>query len=454
MTTPPPRPARATTDIPVTRQVRPGPDLAALAQRWALPIRSGYLLCIAFATLMQLEADPSLANALQRLADAFAPHINYKDVVDAARNVALFVGWGAVWILTDRAPSMWRSVGRATVVGLLASATVEGIQAFSTVRTASILDVATNALGAFLGAAIVWAMEHRAATDMRRGTLLGMPAWMPAGAWLAATFGLAWAPTSRPVLFLGWSPTPWDRLQASVARSPEVPALQLATVPDAIVFGLAGLLAALAVCDRAGRLRLPQLVAWAALGVVAAAAAQLGRGLSGVTIEPAVLWVQLPAYLGMLAIGCTVMPRWRAAVPARSTRALQVGLAITFIGALAAWWPASWIPATDRSVITLRQLIPMYSLVQRQDLATVFLVLTKGALGAALGSAVAARKAVGQPVPGFRAVALVALAWELGQLLVPGRYPDITDVLITGAAGGLMAVLGGRAKQGATTGGG
>jgi VanZ family protein len=453
MTSPSSRAPRATTDIPITRQFRPGPDLAALAQRFALPIRVAFLLCVLIATTLQLGFDPSWSNALWRLRTALNPAVGYKDLVDAARNVALFVAWGAVWMLTARAPAAVRSITSATLVGMVASLTVEGIQTFSTVRFASSLDVITNTLGSLIGAVAVWIIEHRAALDMRRGTLLGVPAWMPAGAWLASAFGLAWAPTSRPARFLPWTPTPLERLATARATPDIVGLTSVSAIPDVIVFLLAGALAAIAVCDRAGRVRVPQLVSWALLGAGASVLAQLGRGLSGVTVEPGIVPVQIGAFALGLLVACVAMPRWRTKIPARSTRALHVAIAAVAVGSLVVWWPASWVSTKGGvRLLSVTQLIPMYSLFQRQDLASVLLVLSKGATGAAIGAAVAARKAVGQPVPGFRAVALVALVWELGQFVVPGRYPDITDVLIVACAGGLMAVLGGRAKQGAISG--
>lgn len=114
-----------------------------------------------------------------------------------------------------------------------------------------------------------------------------------------------------------------------------------------------------------------------------------------------------------------------------------------------AWSPANWaIPPAGSPTMSWRQLVPMMSLFQRQDLSSVFLVLQKAGFGAALGACLAARTRVGVASPGVRAAVGYAMLLEIGQLLVPGRYPDITDVLITAAAAGLMAVLVERADQG------
>ena len=67
----------------------------------------------------------------------------------------------------------------------------------------------------------------------------------------------------------------------------------------------------------------------------------------------------------------------------------------------------------------------------------------------AVGACLAARARVGEPRPGLRAAVLYAAVLELGQCIVPGRYPDVTDILITGSAAGLVAVLVERADRGA-----
>jgi hypothetical protein len=90
----------------------------------------------------------------------------------------------------------------------------------------------------------------------------------------------------------------------------------------------------------------------------------------------------------------------------------------------------------------------MLSLFERQDMSSVFLVLQRAGLGAALGACLAARKRLGAPVPGILGAVAYAALLEAGQYIVPGRYPDITDVLITGAAAGLVLALVERADRG------
>jgi VanZ family protein len=64
-----------------------------------------------------------------------------------------------------------------------------------------------------------------------------------------------------------------------------------------------------------------------------------------------------------------------------------------------------------------------------------------------VGAALAARKRVGVPWPGLRTAVLYATCLEVGQLLVPGRYPDVTDIMMTSAAAGVVAVLAARSGR-------
>jgi VanZ family protein len=56
---------------------------------------------------------------------------------------------------------------------------------------------------------------------------------------------------------------------------------------------------------------------------------------------------------------------------------------------------------------------------------------------------------MGEPWPGVRTAVWYAALLEAGQFFVPGRYPDVTDIMITSAAAGLVAVLVERADRNA-----
>ncbi len=442
-----PRPTRLTTDLPAQQVARPGIDLLALAIRHAVVLRIAYLVCIGIATLLRVGFDPDPAHVLLRLQRAVAPLWNFKDVVDAVRNVALFAGWGATWVLTSRAPTTGRDIARATLLGLLASVAVEGAQLFSPARVSNILDVTTNTLGALLGAGALWLLERRAANDMRRGTMLGIPAWISAGAMLTTAASLAFAPSSRIALIIDWSATPFAR-QRMVEASPAVALPWPALVTDGCAWVLAGITVAIAVSDRTGRIRFRQLLGWLLIAPAVLVGVHAGRAYAGLQREEHTLFVQGASFTIGLVAALLALPYWRDRVKARSVRAAQLGIAVALFGALMAWSPASWAALPGATpALSWRQLIPMMSLFQRHDMSSVFLVLQKAGIGALIGAALAARKRVGVPWPGLRAALLYAILLEVGQVLVPGRYPDVTDIMITSAAAGLVAVLAARSGR-------
>ena len=443
------RVTRRTTDMPAQQVARKGIDLSALARRNATVLRLAYLACIAIATLLHLGIDPSGANALFRLRRALDPPIGFKDIVDGARNIALFLGWGATWVLTSATPSTRRDVAVATLAGLLASVSVETLQLFSQFRMASVADVATNTLGALIGALVLWLMEQRATNDMRRGTLIGIPGWLPASALLMTAFGLAFAPSSRATRIIASDPTPFARAaHVAATAASDVPWMALTT--DVAAWLAVGLAVALAISDRTGRIRTSQLIAWLLIVPGLLLTAHFGRSLAGLQREAGSWIVQSVSVATGLVGGLAFASRWRTTVTARSTRAYQLAGLAAVVGILMSWTPAAWARRAEGAArFDWRQLVPMMSLFQRQDLSSVFLVLEKAGLGAAVGACLAARTRAGEPRPGVRAAVLYASILELGQCFVPGRYPDVTDILITVSAACLVAVLVERADKGA-----
>ena len=69
------------------------PRRPLVAARWA------YVAVVALATLTDLHLSGDLHRAAHRLARAFEPSIGWRDAIDGLRNVALFAGLGAVWVL-------------------------------------------------------------------------------------------------------------------------------------------------------------------------------------------------------------------------------------------------------------------------------------------------------------------------------------------------------------------
>jgi glycopeptide antibiotics resistance protein len=98
--------------------------------------------------------------------------------LDPFANVVLFVPPGFLYALTRSATrtrdARWRTIRAATVLGFLASASVEITQVFEPSRYPSPVDVATNALGATLGAWLFTRASRRLGADSPLVERLGL----------------------------------------------------------------------------------------------------------------------------------------------------------------------------------------------------------------------------------------------------------------------------------------
>src|SRR5436309_2562959 len=154
------------------------PEQRFRAARW------GYVAVVLLATLTQLHFSSDLTAAGERLVRAFTPSLGWRDAIDGLRNTVLFAGLGAVWVVSSRSGNVRAEIRRSTLVGLALSATVEGLQVFSPVRTASIVDVTTNTLGALLGAGGVALLIAAVVAAKGARSYLGVPTFL-----LAAAYG-------------------------------------------------------------------------------------------------------------------------------------------------------------------------------------------------------------------------------------------------------------------------
>ncbi len=72
-------------------------------------------------------------------------------IADIVENIVLFVPLGFLFQVTRRRSGWWRPLLKASCFGLLVSTTLEACQLFLPGRHSSVIDVATNGLGALLG---------------------------------------------------------------------------------------------------------------------------------------------------------------------------------------------------------------------------------------------------------------------------------------------------------------
>src|SRR3989441_3167101 len=219
-----------------------------------LAARLAYVAIILFATVTELHFSPDLTAAADRLARAFTPSLGWRDAIDGLRNTVLFAGLGVTWVMSSLSGRVGAEIERATLVGFGLSVTVEGLQVFSPIRTASIVDVTTNTLGAFAGAVVValfLAALHRA-----RGarSYFGVPTFVLTGAYTLAVLCEALTPLFRSVPLPGLNGGPLALLRATLALAPP---LRLAEGPgfDVLLFAPAGVLGVMLLPRRGGPAR-------------------------------------------------------------------------------------------------------------------------------------------------------------------------------------------------------
>ncbi len=395
--------------------------------------RLAYVAVILLATVTHLDVSWDLAAALQRVPRAFDPSMGWRDAVDGLRNIALFAGFGAVWIVTSISGTLARETLRATVAGLAASATVETLQLFSSTRIASILDVATNTFGALSGALVMTLLiaDVKKAKDAR--SYFGAPLSLLAGSYLLAVLCEALAPLfrSEPVPGVGGGPLGSLRtlLRASVP-------LSLVEVPlfDVLLYAPAGFLvvALLAEHGRAARREWAK-VAWA--GAVLAFGCEAVHGAAQLSVR----WEAAATHALALAFGAWAAQRWLAPLTQalRGPRRARAAL-FAYAALLVVWGWRPLLPETDLRVIaeqvTLPHLEPLAGLAERMDVFSALHVAQQFLLYVPLGSLLAVWPLhVAGRWSHLKPALWLAAIIEAGHILVAGRTFDVTNALLAAA---------------------
>ena len=407
-----------------------------------LAARLAYVAIVLLATLTDLHLSGDLAAAGRRLVAALTPSLGWGDAIDALRNVTLFAGLGAVWVLTSLTGEVAREIRQATLVGLALSVSVEGLQVFSPVRTASLVDVSTNALGALAGAAATALLVAGVQRSRGARSYLGLPMWLAAGAYALAVLGEAVVPLfdSTPLPAIEGGPLASLRV---IVRSTSLVSIGPDRLFDFVLFAPAGFLAVALLGERGvGARRAGGPVA--AVGAALMFAAELAHGMIRLTIR----WDAAVLHAAALAAGAWAASRWLAPLTqalraSARARAAIAGYAILLV--LWAWRPL--LPQTDlhelAAQLTPGRLIPLQSLAVRADVFSaahvaqqVLLYVPLGALLAVWPLRLAGRWAHLWPALWF------AAAVEAGHIVIAGRFFDVTNALLTcaGLAMGWVAV--------------
>lgn len=417
--------------------VPPAVPAAGIDRLGARAARIGYMGVILLATLSRLDPEIGAGEILHRLLRAADPALGARDAVDAVRNVVLFAGWGAVWQVTARGGREGRAVLGATLTGALLSAGIEAAQLTSPVRTASLLDLASNTVGALAGAALSAGLALALREVHARPSFVGMPAFVFAVAYVGALLAEAVAPQLRREPLPGAAGGPVARLGTALTALDAGTLLEL-PLQDLILFLPAGAFGVLMLIEfgwpavRAAR--------WsAAAGVAVALAGELGHAALGHAIGLGAI----VAHGAGVSLGAWGARRWVAPLSRRLRgRARPRALLTTYALLLAAW---SWRPLrleTDLTALRLQlaadHFIPLRALGARVDLFSAADVVIQFLLFLPLGVLLAAwplqrRGRLGGPLPALYLAALL----ECSQILIAGRFFDITDLLVQ-AAGAVM----------------
>jgi VanZ family protein len=405
-------------------------------KRSTLWARLAYISVIGFATL----AEPTLstAGALGRLENALAPAVRGQDLVDAVRNIVLFVGWGAVWTITSSPGGRaWPTILRATTAGLAASLGAEAFQLFSPSRAPSILDVFTNTSGAFCGALVTVVLVLVLRSWRGRKSYVGIPMLLFAAGYGFAAFAEAWSPLFRQDRIPGLWGDPLSRLQAAlqnVAGPGEIPFGSL----DVLLFIPAGVFAVAALAESGYSYRVSAGIAGLA-GILLAGLAEVSHGAAGswIAIGPMV------AHMAGIVIGSLLaMPL----IPAftRHVRGAERPLILLLVYAfvLAFWYLRPFSIELDAAAIGAkvhaRNFVPLLAYRERVDVFSAVDALVPAFQLVPVGGLLAVWPVRRQGVwSGIAPGVLVVTLFEALQIIVAGRYFDITDALIGAAALGL-----------------
>ncbi|KAB0632058.1 teicoplanin resistance protein VanZ [Burkholderia stagnalis] len=307
---------------------------------------AAYAVLIVYASLYPF--DGWLALGIGPFDYLFAPMQRYVTAFDVVTNVLGYLPFGALAVLALH--PRWRGCSAtliAAALGALLSASMEALQTYLPTRIASNLDLAANALGALLGAALV---APATGALLERGVLRRLRfAWFEADSATPLLLAALWPFAilfPSPFLFgIGdWPAALWERADVSMqdALLAWLPAAwQVTDWPQRVdgwlsdsaweaVLGGLMLFPALAVASLAMRPRAPRvrlLIAFVVATLALKSAATYMQSATGLVVVWATPGARLGIELGFAAalVALYVPGAWRAALAAA---ALCAGVAL------------------------------------------------------------------------------------------------------------------------------
>lgn len=392
-----------------------------------------YVALVLIATLMRLEFSPDLAAAGERFWRALTPSLRWGDAIDALRNLTLFAGLGAVWIVTSVSSGLMTEIRRATLAGFALSAVVEGLQVFSPVRLASIMDILSNGLGAFAGAAGTGLLVASVQRARGRRSYFGIPMFLLAGGYAVAVLSEAVTPLFRSETVEGVRGGPITRLRLMLALAEPLERWQIPWL-DIPLYACAAFFLVMLLAER-GR---DAGGAWWRVAAVGAAGAFLlepAHGMFGVSVRWEAAITHAVAFtLGAWGAARLLPPLTQRLRGATRARAVVLGYAALLV----VWGWRPFLPRTDgaeiASQLVASQFIPMQSLAMRTDVFSAMHVAQQFFLYLPLGALLAVwplrrRGALSDLKPALA----FALVIELGHLVIVDRTFDVTNALLAWA---------------------
>jgi VanZ family protein len=389
---------------------------------------------IVYGTLLPFNISPSIESAGAKLRRAMERSVRVTSRSDAISNVLLFAPWGFLLAveLVERRRGLGQIVVAATCSGFGLSACVEAIQVFVPSRTPSALDLITNTLGSAGGAVCGWVFARRAWPRLR-----------PAVERLARERPLATIALAASVLYVVAGLSPFDvslglgELKNSIKRARLIPfgrSIDGSMIPvrpwkwtlEFVDWTLIGGVYALALRE-AGRRGWRLISEATSLGCGLAAVVELAQLAIGGRVTDA---TSVVCAVAGAATGATCVDR----VPWLTPRRWVVpALLVWGLGVVLSAWGPSDVAHAEPSSPGWDSLVPFLAYYRRTDVYALADIMDQTIRFVTVGALVAAfsvRSSVWHAAATGMGVAAVA---EFGQLFVPGRTLDITDVLSAGA---------------------
>lgn len=395
---------------------------------------AGYIILVMIATLTRLRPDLNPLAVISRMDRAVHWSLHAADIVDAARNLLLFAGFGVVWILGTSSRRPWADTLRVTLWGFAVSVAVETVQLLSGYRIASINDVTTNTIGALLGALLITLLTTSLRRSRARPSWAGIPMWSVCLPFLVAEAAEMFAPIYRHEMNPGAGGSLFARLLNALHYVRPF-STHTVSYADMALFWPAGVLAVAMLMEWGIGRRIAGIVVMAGGGALSVAM-ELAHGVAGQPIELSAI----AGHTASIAIGALIGWHFLGPIVARVQGRRRAALLLAAYALLLVGW--GWRPfeprlslADIRIQLGYRHFIPLRVLGSSQDFFGVMEVAEQFFLYLPLGFLLAVwpLRRHGRMAHMLPALWL-ATVLEVGQLFVQSRNFDVTDLLTESAA--------------------